>query len=429
MRQLSILIFVLACTMTWAQSPCSSGPGFRVLHFTKTNGFNHNTRSQSAAMFSAIGQDSNFTVTNTQETDLFDELDSLRQFAVIIWSNTSGNNVLSAMQESAMQTYIEEGGSFIGIHAATDTYRDRSWPFYNDLVGGIVQSGPNHTSNNYAGTMDQIGTHPVLANLPDPWAKSEEYYYWNEEKGGWLSPDIQEVLRVDTTGTAIYDTARPITWIQEFSGGGRSFYTALGHGRFNYTEPENDFRQLLSNAVCWAAETDAVLPINLHFFSLEEVDDGNRIRISLKADDIYEVAIERSSDGEQFLPIQEIALDDHFLEYSLIDYPDGASDIYYYRLRWTELDGSIGYSAIQITSRQTPQITLLNNAVANQLTIEVASEFLNEPYFIADAFGRILQHGRFAELQTSLSIGGWPSGSYFVKVPKTRMEPFRFVKG
>ncbi|MEL6803287.1 MAG: Crp/Fnr family transcriptional regulator, partial [Bacteroidota bacterium] len=61
-------------------------------------------------------------------------------------------------------------------HAATDTYRNGSWPFYNDLVGAIVQSGPNHTSANHMNFMDQIEPdHPTLVGIPDPWEKREEY--------------------------------------------------------------------------------------------------------------------------------------------------------------------------------------------------------------------------------------------------------------
>lgn len=166
MKRILLPFTVLISLQAIAQNPCSSGIPFRVLHFTKTNGFNHNTRVQSAAMFTEIGQDNNFTVTDTETTELFDNLDSLRKFEVIIWSNTSGNNVLSEVQESAMEAYINQGGSFIGIHAATDTYRNQSWPFYNDLVGAIVQSGPNHTANNFDGTMDKIGSHPTQDGLP-----------------------------------------------------------------------------------------------------------------------------------------------------------------------------------------------------------------------------------------------------------------------
>lgn len=254
-RTWTILLLSLVFQPLIAQNTnCGGSTPFRILHFTKTNGFDHNTRAQSAQMFEDIGTLHNFTVTNTENTDLFDELDSLLQFEIIIWSNTSGNNVLNSTQQTNMEAYIEAGGSFMGIHAATDTYRNRSWPFYNSLVGGIVQSGPNHTSQNFFGTMDVIGSHPSTENLPNPWEKEEEYYYW-ELNGGQLDPDIVETLRVRSTGDNSYDAARPISWYKEFPSGARSYYTALGHKRNNYTDPDNDFRKLIQDALCWCVES------------------------------------------------------------------------------------------------------------------------------------------------------------------------------
>lgn len=127
---LSKIIFLEAQT----NATCGGDEPFQILHFTKTNGFDHNTRSQSAQMFTEIGQSENFTVVDTEDASIFDDLDQLMQFEVIVWSNTSGNNVLNGSQQANMEAYIEQGGAYFGIHAATDTYRNKSWPFYNRLV-------------------------------------------------------------------------------------------------------------------------------------------------------------------------------------------------------------------------------------------------------------------------------------------------------
>lgn len=251
-----ILFIGLIISSSWGlvAQTCGGAAAFQILHFTKTNGFDHNTREQSAAMFEAIGRAENFTVTNSANAAIFNDLEELLNFQVIVFSNTSGNNLLNDSQQANLEAYMAAGGSFLGIHAATDTYRNRSWPFYNQLVGGIVQSNPNHTNRNYEGIMDVVGNHPSTANLPNPWEKVEEYYYW-ELNGGQLDPEIIPTLRVRDTGPESYDAARPISWYKEFTGGGRSYYTALGHDRNNYTEPDNDFRQLISDALCWCVES------------------------------------------------------------------------------------------------------------------------------------------------------------------------------
>ncbi len=43
----------------------------------------------------------------------------------------------------------------------------------------------------------------------------------------------------------------PVVWCQELEGGGRSFYTALGHTKESYADPL--FREHLGSAIAWAA--------------------------------------------------------------------------------------------------------------------------------------------------------------------------------
>ncbi len=204
-------------------------------------------------MFTEIGEIENFSIVNTQDASVFDDLDSLLTFAAIVFSNTSGNNLLNATQRQNMEDYIAAGRGFLGIHAATDTYRNGSWPFYNELVGAIVQSSPNHTSRFHVDTMTHQLNHPVLYQIPDPWIKQEEYYYW-DLNGGMIDSNVTPALHVLRTGMESYDRERPITWFRQFDSGSRSFYTALGHDQSNFTDPDNDFRQLVRNGLCWVAK-------------------------------------------------------------------------------------------------------------------------------------------------------------------------------
>jgi len=265
----SLVYLLLLCTggICIGQSLCDyPDTTFTVLHFTKTNGYDHSTRSQSKNMFEDIGADNNFTIFDTQDASVFDDQTALNAYSVVIFSNTSGSNLLSQSQKDNFEAYIAQGGSFIGIHAASDTYRT-GWPFYNNLLGAIVQTSPNHTSSNHTNFMDHHSDHEVLDGLPDPWEKTEEYYYW-DLNGGMIQEDsIGTLLKVRKTGSNVYDRERPITWLKTFPSGTRSFYTALGHGSNNYSSDDN-FRQLMTNAVCWAAyDTD-----------FNEVD-GNKIKV------------------------------------------------------------------------------------------------------------------------------------------------------
>ncbi|MHA7058139.1 ThuA domain-containing protein [Aquimarina sp. M1] len=225
---LLIAIFFLSLFGLYAQD--------KVLIFTKTNGFTHSSIGAGVTMITNLGNTNGLWATDETDNATAFTASNLAQYRAVIWCNTSGNNLLNASQRQAFEDFIAAGGGFLGIHAATDTYRDRSWPFYNELVGGIVQSEPYHTSNNFNADMTVVNSHPsvdFLGDIGDTWNKSEEYYYWKNNGGQLFSGNI-DLLMVESTGSNDYDEARPVSWYKEY-GGGRSFYTALGHNSSDYT--------------------------------------------------------------------------------------------------------------------------------------------------------------------------------------------------
>lgn len=250
-----LLAFILMMTTIGlsAQTP------WKVLHYTETTGYNHNTKSQSLSMFNSWAATDNYTVTNDDNGNEFNSLANLQQYAVVIFSNTSGNSGLSSTQRANFEAYIAGGGSYLGIHAASDTYRHSSangnktgtWDWYAENVAGAsVQESPNHTSSNHNNTMTkQVVNHPTLANVPTSWNKTEEYYYW---ENGYLNNAFTELLRVGSTGSKSYDAPRPMAHCKNLTGGGRAFYTALGHSGNNFTGDQN-FQNLIHDALIWCA--------------------------------------------------------------------------------------------------------------------------------------------------------------------------------
>ncbi len=237
---------------------------FKVLHYSETSGFDHNTRQNSLAMLQNLGSKNNFTVDDDQTGAAFNTLQNLQKYAVVVFSNTSGDQILDANQRANFEAYINNGGALVGIHAATDTYRHStangnqtgSWDWYAETLGGSVQQSPNHTISNYNGTMDHVRQHPTTRGTPNPWNKVEEYYYW---ENGYLIPALTSVLQVRSTGGQSYDNTRPISWYRNLPGGGRSFYTALGHDNFNFTS-DTAFENHIRDAVLWAAGRLISLP-------------------------------------------------------------------------------------------------------------------------------------------------------------------------
>ena len=258
-----LLKALTVCILTYFCSVALAQPAFKILHYTETSGFDHGTRQNSLAMFQAIGASNNFTVDDDQNGASFDSLTNLQQYAVVVFSNTSGDNILSATQRANFEQYINSGGSYLGIHAASDTYRHSTangsntgtWDWYAEMLGASVQQNPNHVQGTPQDDMHKIGTHPTTDSLPNPWTKNEEYYYW---ENGYYDSDNIHVLEVEETvgpngSVNSYDNARPMSWYKILPGGGKSFYTALGHANSNYTSDQN-FMDHIRDAVLWAAD-------------------------------------------------------------------------------------------------------------------------------------------------------------------------------
>lgn len=221
-----------------------------VLIYHETGEFRHASIQSGIDMISEFGNDLDWTVTESQTSDVF-TADSLATFDVVIWLNTTGDDILTTTEQASFEAFIQNGGGYVGIHAATDTYRSGSWPWYNDLAGAIVQVSPYHTANNTNATMDVVGEHAAITHLGVEWNKNDEYYYW-ERNGGYLYDGNINLLEVRSTGANSYDMSRPTTWYKEYDGG-RSFYTALGHNNSDYNSDEN-FRTMMRKAIIWAAE-------------------------------------------------------------------------------------------------------------------------------------------------------------------------------
>lgn len=229
----------------------------KVLHYTETSGFDHQTRSNSLALFQSF---SNLSVTDDPSGSGFDTLSNLIQYDLVIFSNTSGDQLLDSTQRSHFEQYIQQGGNVLGIHAATDTYRHSTangnktgtWDFYPETIGGSVQENPNHVAGTPAYNMTSLGNHPTISGLPNPWNKNEEYYYW---ENGYLDSNIQVVLKVEQTvgpnnQINSYDSARAVSWIKELSTGSRIFYTSAGHLNSSFTA-DTLFKKHIENAVNW----------------------------------------------------------------------------------------------------------------------------------------------------------------------------------
>ncbi|MEM8890982.1 MAG: ThuA domain-containing protein, partial [Bacteroidota bacterium] len=232
---------------------------FKVLHYTETSGVDYNTKVQSLALFQNIGSTYNFIVVEDSTGVEFNTLANLETYAVVIFSNTSGDAILTPAQRANFEAYINGGGSYMGIHAAAETYRHSSalssgvgvWDWFAETVNGVsAQESPKATSPTKTDVLTQQPiAQAYFIGIPNPWTKTDEYYYW---ENGYQNTAFLEVLTVDSTGTQSYDASRMAAHVSDLATGGRAFYTSLGASPADFSS-DPDFQNFMRNAVLWTS--------------------------------------------------------------------------------------------------------------------------------------------------------------------------------
>jgi len=197
-----------------------------VLVFSKTSGFRHASIEQGLATLREMGDANDFVVANTEESTAIN-LENLAKFKLVIFLNTTGD-ILNQEQQVAFENYIKAGGSFMGIHSATDTEYD--WPWYGQLVGAYFNGHPNVQEANIE-VVD--ATHSSAEHLNSTWLRTDEWYNFRN-----IDPDLNVLLNLDESSYVggTNGVNHPIAWYREFDGG-RSFYTGGGHTNESFNEP------------------------------------------------------------------------------------------------------------------------------------------------------------------------------------------------
>ena len=235
MRSLKILLVLLFFNFSFAFAQEKN-----VLIFHKTEGYYHQSIPKGIKTIQELGKEHGFKVEETKNSENF-TTDLLEKYSLVIFLSTTGD-VLNLQQQKAFEDFINSGGSYFGIHAATDTEYD--WPWYGKLAGAYFKSHPKIVR---AEITVKTPEHPTVAHLPKTWIRVDEWYNFKN-----INPEITVLLNLeeDTYEGGENGENHPIAWFQELDGGGRSIYTAGGHTEEAYDEPE--FKEHILRSILFA---------------------------------------------------------------------------------------------------------------------------------------------------------------------------------
>lgn len=200
-----------------------------VLVFSKTDGFRHSSIGSGKAAFQKMADEKGFTVEFSEDATSFTAA-NLKRFNAVVFLNTTGN-ILNDDQQAEFERYIQAGGGYLGIHAATDC--EYEWPWYGRLAGAFFLDHPNPNNIQKGKFFVVQKDHWATKGMPDEFERTDEFYSFKS-----IDPTINVLVKIDEksyVGGKNGDN-HPMSWYHDFDGG-RAFYTAMGHTEETFSEP------------------------------------------------------------------------------------------------------------------------------------------------------------------------------------------------
>ncbi|KAN0063284.1 hypothetical protein ACQY0O_004448 [Thecaphora frezii] len=280
----------------------------RILLYTKTAGYRHDSIPTAVETITAIGNGSllvpsanldasvanvRWDTTSTENQSLFRNATYLAQFDAIGFVSTTdvdppgAGTVLDDEGIRNFAAYIQNGGGFFGIHSASATLFGA--PVYGRLVGSYFDYHPSIQNVSYKPVALD---HPSTSKLPaDGFELYEEVYNFRSDPRqlpsparllvtnatGYQDPGVNpQGFRNGTNGPAPH----PLAWFREgrlldadssssasvrgggganvdASGGdGRMWYTSLGHA--TETWRQNYFRGHIAGGIGWVLQSSTI---------------------------------------------------------------------------------------------------------------------------------------------------------------------------
>lgn len=227
-----------------------------VLLFSKTTGFRHEASiAASKPVIARLAQKNGWFLYETEEGGVFNP-EQLAKFSAVIFNNSTGE-VINDEQKRALERYVENGGSLIGIHGSGDDSHHWNW-YEQHLMGAKFSHHPLNPQIQQAEVVLDTPKDSLFLRLKASWAHQDEWYVFldNPRKKGFqivytidgeqIDPKAEIPLLSNKTFGMGKD--HPVAWYKQ-TGKGKTFYTSMGHAE-NTWQNEN-FVQMIENAILW----------------------------------------------------------------------------------------------------------------------------------------------------------------------------------
>jgi uncharacterized protein len=230
-----------------------------ILIFSKTNGFRHEAAITAGnAFFASIAQKNGWGYFQTENGATFSP-EILAQFDAVVFNNASGD-VFTLSQKQAFKNFVEQGGGYIGIHAAGDSSHSWAW-HVNALIGAKFTGHPMRPQFQEARLQIEDPTHSATLGLPASFLRTDEWYSFATSPRAAGFHILVTVDEASYTPVGIFGKNlamgkdHPIVW-WNCAGKGRILYSAMGHT--GETFAEQHIQTMLRGSLKWVLRQDGV---------------------------------------------------------------------------------------------------------------------------------------------------------------------------
>jgi uncharacterized protein len=224
-----------------------------ILVFSKTNGFRHEEAIPAGnKLFAEFAKANGWGIFETENGATFSP-EILAKFDAVVFNNTSGD-VFTPDQRKTFEAFLQNGGGYVGIHAAGDNSH-AAWGWYvKDVIGTSFVGHPMKPQFQLAAVRIENTAHPAMQGLPAEWKRTDEWYSFDKSPRG---AGIEVLATLDEStynpegmfGQQLrMGKDHPIVWAR-CVGKGRVFYSAMGHTAEAFSEPL--YRAMLLGATNW----------------------------------------------------------------------------------------------------------------------------------------------------------------------------------
>ena len=228
--------------------PAIAATQAKILVYSGSTGFRHDSIPAGVEAVKKLAAKAGYTVDATEDPEVF-TTDKLAAYKAIVFVSTTTDpkkpesEWFTGARRDALQGFLKAGKGVVGLHAAADSHYH--WGWYGQMIGGYFERHPKGTPKATLTVID--ARHPATAKLPKTIERVDEWYYYKD-----LDPTLHVLITVDpkTIGDGEADAnANALVWYHDF-GGGRVFYSGLGHTIESYDEPY--VQNLITGALAYA---------------------------------------------------------------------------------------------------------------------------------------------------------------------------------